>query len=136
MHREGRHSDAGDNQVTITLSMPSTYTTLDLSHDSCALGTQKHKWNDGKGCERVERVKEGGGEGGRVGGERGRVGGERGRELTDLSMIASTSSIRSKKISLLVYFTADLLQGTLDSWPVGSVELTLRGQMLIQMGKG
>ena len=43
----------------------------------------------------------------------------------DLSIIASTSSITSKYASLLVYFTPERRQGTLDSWPVGSVALTL-----------
>ena len=45
--------------------------------------------------------------------------------LTDLSMMASTSSMRSRNISLLVYLTPVLLHGMLESWPVGSLELTL-----------
>ena len=44
----------------------------------------------------------------------------------DLSMIASTSSITSKYASLLVYLTPERRQGTLDSWPVGRVSLTLK----------
>lgn len=77
---------------------------------------------------------------GRIGGEGRMEGREEGnllvirlkgaRCLTDLSMMASTSSIKSRNISLLVYFTPVLLHGTLESWPVGSVELTL------QSGKG
>jgi len=42
-----------------------------------------------------------------------------------LSMIASTSSTKSKYASLFVYLTPVRRHGTLDNWPLGNVALTL-----------